>query len=69
MTTIINTPGGGNDDSSGFGLIIGIILTLILGGLFVYYILPTLRSGETKSSPNTEIKVVVPAQTTQEQTN
>jgi len=37
MTTIINTPRGSSDsDGSGIGLLLGIIVTLIVGGLIVY---------------------------------
>lgn len=65
MTTIINTPTTGNDDSSsGLALIIGIVLVLVLGGLFLYYILPSLRNDVPQSQPNTEINVELPTPTT-----
>ncbi len=64
MTTVINTPPTNNGESTGFGLIIGIILTVLVIGLFFIYGLPALRnSGENRpqtENSNTEIRVTLP---------
>lgn len=59
MTTIINSPGEKTEDGSGVGLVLGIIVTLILVGLFVFYMLPTLRTTEP-NEPSTQIQIDVP---------
>ncbi len=62
MTTIINTPrGSGDGESSAVGLVLGIIVTLIVGGLIVYYVFPSLRGApQEPSTSTTEINVEVP---------
>ena len=61
MTTVINNPGeGSNDNSSGMGIIFGVIIAIILIALFFVYGLPALRrtnqaqpSGPTINVPET----------------
>ena len=43
MATVINNPG--DTSGSGAGLIIGIIVAIVLIGLFVFYGVPALRDG------------------------
>jgi hypothetical protein len=58
MSTIVNTPGGGNGDS-GAGFVIGVVVVIILIALFFLFILPTMRDVDT--TPET-INVTVPGQ-------
>jgi len=63
MTTVINTPGASNDNSSsGFSAIV--ITILILGTLFAvfyFYVLPLLRNnGQQNKTPSTNINVQIP---------
>jgi hypothetical protein len=45
MATVINNPKDGSDSS--VGVIVGIILLLVLVGLFVVYALPAIRGNTT----------------------
>jgi hypothetical protein len=61
MTTIINTPGNGSNDSSPLSMLIGGIVLLILGVLFYIYILPfLLEARQAPATTTTEIKVEIP---------
>ncbi|MDQ3245240.1 MAG: hypothetical protein M3P22_02775 [bacterium] len=62
MTTIINTPGGGNsDNSSGLGLIVGVLVAIGLVALFFIYGWPAIRKNQAGGQPNsTNINVTVP---------
>ncbi len=61
MTTVINTPGQGNSNDSGAGLVIGIIIALVLIALFFIYGLPALREQpEADTKPSTTINVELP---------
>lgn len=62
MTTIINTPGGSND-SSGVGLIMGLILAVVVIGLFVYFGLPMIRGTQPQEQPVNKIEITVPSET------
>lgn len=44
MTTIINTPQPASDQSSGMGMIIGLVVLIVFGLLFFVYGLPALRN-------------------------
>lgn len=46
MTTIINTPQPASDQSSGMGMIIGLVVLIVFGFLFFVYALPALRNME-----------------------
>ncbi len=59
MATIINTPGSGESDS-GAGLVVGIIIAIVLIGLFVIYGVPALRRNQAPSG-GTNINVSLPA--------
>lgn len=63
MTTIVNTPAAGNDNSSSG--IAGVVITILILGtlLFVFfsYILPMLRNSQKQSNQPTTIKVELPA--------
>ena len=43
MSTVINNPGGG--ESSGMGLVVGIVVAIIAVGLFFFFVLPAIRGG------------------------
>ncbi len=58
MTTVINNPGGGADEGSGAGLIIGVLLVIVLGFLFIRYGIPAIRDGNTRT---TNVNVQIPA--------
>ncbi len=55
MTTIINP--GNNSDSSGAGLIIGVVVALVLVVLFFVYGLPAIRGNQNK---DVNINVEIP---------
>ncbi len=66
MTTVINNPGGaeGSDSSSGFSVIIGVILLLVVIGLFFIYALPAIRNNPTAATPQNssiDVNVKLPA--------
>ncbi|MDO8667962.1 MAG: hypothetical protein Q7K35_02575 [bacterium] len=53
MTTVINNPsGGGSENSSSLGIIFGVIIAIVLIGLFFFYGLPALRRAGTGSATN-----------------
>jgi hypothetical protein len=58
MATVINNPGGSNQDS-GAGVIIGVIVAIILIILFFVYGLPALRGG-TAPSNTLDVNVDLP---------
>lgn len=43
MTTVINTPQPASDQSSGMGMIIGLVVLVVFGFLFFVYGLPAIR--------------------------
>ncbi|MEK7643933.1 MAG: hypothetical protein AAB390_01370 [Patescibacteria group bacterium] len=63
MTTIVNTPGTGNDNSSS-GVAAVVITVLILGTLlfvFIVYGLPMIRNNQQPAQkPTTKINVELP---------
>ncbi len=61
MTTIINP---GNNESSGAGLVVGVIIAIVLIALFVIFGLPAIRNGKNSG---TNINVQVPAGSSQPQ--
>ncbi len=65
MATIINNPAGqGSDESTGFGLIIGILITVFIVFLFFTYGMPALRDNQTEKQPATQkIEIQLPAVT------
>lgn len=60
MSTVINNPTSSSEDSSGVGVIVGMVLVVILGTLFVLYALPLLRNQATPTPTTNEIKVILP---------
>ncbi len=64
MATIINNPTGTSDEGSGVALIVGIIAVVVLGILFVVYLLPGIRAANDSTPPNTEIKINLPTPST-----
>lgn len=43
MTTIVNSPAPSNNSGGGMGMIIGLVVILVLGYLFIMYGIPALR--------------------------
>jgi len=60
MSTVINNPGDSRDDNSGVGMILGILLVVVVGVLFVLYVMPMLRNQPASAPTTTEIKVSLP---------
>lgn len=58
MATIINTPGNGND-SSGVGVVAGVIIALALVGLFIVFVLPGIRNNKAPADTDTGVDVNV----------
>jgi hypothetical protein len=61
MTTIVNTPGNG--DNSGFGFLLGIIIVAVAVILFVVYGLPAIRASKAPAD-TTNITVQIPTPVT-----
>lgn len=57
MATVINNPGD-NSDGSGMGMVVGVILAIVIIGLFLVYGLPRLRGNNTPS--NVDVNVQLP---------
>lgn len=63
MTTVINTPSAGGNDSMGVGFILGMMVLVIAAGfLFFVYGLPMLQGSEP-TTQNIEIKIPAPINT------
>lgn len=58
MTTVINNPSGGNGDGGSSGVIVGVLVAIVIIGLFVVYGLPALRN---QNRGTTQIKVELPS--------
>lgn len=58
MSTVINNPGDNRGESSGVSMIIGVILVIVLGVLFVLYVLPMIQNQAAPAT--TEIQVNLP---------
>ncbi|MBP9759562.1 hypothetical protein KBD45_07760 [Candidatus Dojkabacteria bacterium] len=43
MTTVINTPQPASDQSSGVGMIIGLVVLVVFGFMFFIYGIPAIR--------------------------
>lgn len=57
MATIINNPSTGEGSS---GILIGVVLMLVLGGLFIVFALPTLRDNTSNRTDTGTPTQVVP---------
>jgi len=60
MSTVINNPGDSRDDNSGVGMIVGILLVVVVGVLFILYVMPMLGNQASPAPTTTEIKVSLP---------
>lgn len=49
MVTVVNSPGPGETESSGVGLVIGVLLAIVVIVLFFIYGLPALRTSQTQN--------------------
>lgn len=65
MTTVVNGPGGG--ESSGMGIVVGVIIALAVVGLavaaFFVYGLPAIQSSQAPKNGSLDINVTLPANT------
>ncbi len=61
MTTVINNPGNSNNDSSGVGMIIGVIVLIIVAALFIIYVLPRLRNSGAPPQNGYNVNITVPS--------
>ena len=59
MSTVINNPS--NSESSDLGVIFGIILALLIIGLFFVYGIPVLRGNQTPSNEGINLQVELPS--------
>jgi hypothetical protein len=63
MKTVVNNPGGGtSSESSGVGLILGVIVAIVLIGLFFVYGLPALQGTPSPAAQTggTNVNVTLP---------
>lgn len=62
MATIINNPGEAREGSSGVGIVVGVLVAVILVGLFVVFGLPAIRGGTpAPSNGGVDVNVQLPA--------
>jgi len=62
METVINNPGGGSGESSGMGMIVGVILAIVIIVLFFMYGLPAIRSNQAADdNGSVDINVELPS--------
>ncbi len=57
MTTVVNTPGQASNDSSGMGMIIGVIVLIAVLFLIFFYGMPFFRgtTSQQNNSPTLEV--------------
>ncbi len=60
MTTVVNNPGDG--DSSGTGVIVGVLIAIIIIVLFFMYGLPAIRNNQpAPNNGSVDVNVTLPA--------
>lgn len=65
MTTVINTPGTGNESDSSASMVILVIVLLVAGVLFFIYALPAMRDSRTTPQNGTiDVNVKLPVDKT-----
>ncbi len=63
MTTVINNPGDGESSGSMTGMILGVVVLLVVIGLFFVYALPAMRnSGAAPTSGTVDVNVKLPTE-------
>ncbi len=62
MTTIINSPGSGEETSSLASTLIVIIVLVLAAGLFFVYVWPNLRATEAPKADTIDINVTLPTE-------
>lgn len=60
MTTVINNPGNGENSDSGVAMIVGVIVLVVVVGLFFVYVLPMIRDNNS-SQESIDVNVKLPA--------
>jgi hypothetical protein len=60
MTTVVNNPGDGSGESSGVGLVLGIIVAIVLVGAFVVYALPAMMGNSSSQNVGGSTNVSLP---------
>ncbi|MFA6520372.1 MAG: hypothetical protein WCT44_02060 [Candidatus Paceibacterota bacterium] len=60
MSTVINNPGGTSGDSSGVGIIVGVILAILVIFLFFRFGLPAMRN-DTPQNGSIDVNLKLPA--------
>lgn len=63
MTTVVNNPGGGSGDSGGAGIVLGVLLAIVLIGLFFVYGLPAMRGNQAPQNGSIDVNVQLPTGT------
>ncbi len=62
MATIINNPGNGEETDSGLSMVMGVVLLLVIVGLFFIYVLPIIRNNQAVPQNSTiDVNVKLPA--------
>lgn len=65
MTTVINNPGNGEGSNSSLSIIIGIIVLLVVAGLFFVYALPAIRNRNAiPQNGSIDVNVKLPTEAT-----
>jgi multidrug efflux pump subunit AcrA (membrane-fusion protein) len=62
MTTVVNNPAPSNDSGNNMGMIVGLVVILVLGYLFIMYGIPALsqmKTGGTQITVPSKIDVNV----------
>ncbi len=60
MTTIINSPGGGEETSSLVSTLVAIIVLVLAAGLFFVYVWPNIREVEAPKTDTIDVNVTLP---------
>lgn len=58
MATVINNPG---DNSSGAGIIIGLVVAVVIVALIFIYGIPALRASNRAAAPSANVNVTLPS--------
>ena len=59
MATIINNPGG-SEEGSGVGIIMAVVVAIAAIGLFIVFVMPSLRGAQAPSDGSINVDVNLP---------